>query len=111
MSPLPVDSPFIVGRILLSLFSAAFQCYVFAERTSADVGETVLVSRNVPIGGEKAVPAILKAKDDAKEIQIENEVTRASLHLQPSLVLDPILLCLDWQRHSPSSCVVHVSVH
>lgn len=47
---------------------------MFAERTSADVGETVLVSRNVPIGGEKAVPAILKAKDDAKEIQIENEV-------------------------------------
>ena len=47
---------------------------MIAERTSGDVGETVLVSRNVPIGGEKSAPAILKAKDDAKEIQIENEV-------------------------------------
>jgi hypothetical protein len=44
-----------------------------AEHPSADGAETVLVSRNVPLGDEKPAPSILKAKDDAKEIQIENE--------------------------------------
>lgn len=44
-----------------------------AEHPSTDGAETVLVSRNVPLGDEKPAPSILKAKDDAKEIQIENE--------------------------------------
>lgn len=43
------------------------------EYPSADGAETVLVSRNVPLGDEKPAPSILKAKDGAKEIQIENE--------------------------------------
>jgi hypothetical protein len=43
------------------------------EHPSADGAETVLVSRNVPLGDEKPTPSILKAKDDIKEIQIENE--------------------------------------
>ena len=33
----------------------------------------MLVSRNVPLGDEKPAPSILKAKDDTKEIQVENE--------------------------------------
>jgi hypothetical protein len=48
-------------------------CQVCAEHPSADGAETVLVSRNVPLGDEKPAPSILKAKDGAKEIQIENE--------------------------------------
>lgn len=63
-----------------------------AEPTSGDVGETVLVSRNVPIGGEKAAPAILKAKDDAKEIQIENEVGIA-LRTPPPYLLQVLFMC------------------
>lgn len=43
------------------------------EHPSADGAETVLVSRNVPLGDEKPAPSILKAKDDTKEIQVENE--------------------------------------
>lgn len=49
------------------------ECHACAEHPSADGAETVLVSRNVPLEDEKPAPSILKAKDDSKEIQIENE--------------------------------------
>jgi hypothetical protein len=46
---------------------------VHAEHPSVDGGDTVVMSRNVPIGDDKPAPAILKAQDTAKEIEIENE--------------------------------------